>query len=53
MTVPISELIKAASAQTLGALGGILKKGAEHAAAAKIPEEVFLNYGNYSIEKYL
>lgn len=44
MTVPISDLIKAASAQTLGALGGILKKGADHAAAAKIPEEVFLNY---------
>lgn len=47
MTVPISDLIKAASAQTLGALGGILKKGADHAAAAKIPEEVFLNYRLY------
>ena len=44
MTVPISTLIKDAGNQTLGALGGILKKGAEHAAAMKIPEEVLLNY---------
>ena len=44
MTVAISKLIKDASAQTLGALGGILKKGADHAAAHKLPEEVFLNF---------
>ncbi len=44
MTVPISDLIKTASQQTLGALGGILKKGADHAATAKCPEEVFLNF---------
>jgi hypothetical protein len=39
-----SGALKAASAQTLGALGGILKKGADHATAAKLPEEVFLNF---------
>ncbi len=44
MTVAISSLIKDASAQTLGCLGSILKKGAEHAAHLKIPEEVLLNY---------
>lgn len=44
MTVAISTLIKDASTQTLGALGGILRKGADHAAALKIPEEVLLNY---------
>ena len=44
MTLAISTLIKDASAQTLGALGGILKKGADHAAAHKLPEEVFLNF---------
>ncbi|MEQ1783985.1 MAG: DUF1993 domain-containing protein [Hyphomonadaceae bacterium] len=44
MTVAISTLIKDASTQTLGALGGILKKGADHAAAHKLPEEVFLNF---------
>lgn len=44
MTVKISTLIKDASTQTLGALSGILKKGADHAAALKIPEEVLLNY---------
>lgn len=44
MTVMISTLIKDASAQTLGALGGILKKGADHAAAHKLPEDVFLNF---------
>jgi hypothetical protein len=47
MTVPISDLIKTASAQTLGALGGILKKGAEHAATVKVPEDVFLNFRLY------
>jgi hypothetical protein len=44
MTVQISMLIKSASTQTLGALGGILKKGADHAAHLKLPEEVLLNY---------
>lgn len=44
MTVPISDLIKGSSQQTLGALGGILRKGAEHAAAVKVPEDVFLNF---------
>ncbi len=44
MTIAMSALLKAASAQTLGALGGILRKGADHAAAAKLPEEVFLNF---------
>ncbi len=37
-------LIKSASTQTLGALSGILKKGADHAATLKLPEEVLLNY---------
>jgi uncharacterized protein len=44
MTFQMSATLKAVSAQTLGALGGILKKGADHAAAAKLPEEVFLNF---------
>ncbi len=44
MTVQISMLIKSASTQTLGALGGVLKKGADHAAHLKLPEEVLLNY---------
>lgn len=44
MTIAISTLIKGASSQTLGALGGILKKGADHASALKLPEEVFLNF---------
>jgi hypothetical protein len=44
MTVPVSAALKGASAQMLGALGSILKKGADHAAAHKVPEEVFLNF---------
>ncbi len=44
MTVLLSTLIKDASTQTLGALGGILKKGADHAAHLKLPEDVFLNF---------
>lgn len=44
MTIAISSLIKDASAQTLGCLAGILKKGADYAAHLKIPEEVLLNY---------
>ncbi len=44
MDVQISSLIKDASTQTLGSLCAILKKGADHAAALKFPEEVLLNY---------
>ncbi|MEQ1610704.1 MAG: DUF1993 domain-containing protein [Hyphomonadaceae bacterium] len=44
MTLAISSIIKGAAAQTLGCLGAVLKKGAEHAAHLKIPEEVLLNY---------
>ena len=44
MTVAISALLKGSTAQALGALGNILRKGADHAAAAKLPEEVFLNF---------
>ena len=44
MSLLLSATLKAASAQTLGALGGILTKGANHAAAAKLPEDVFLNF---------
>jgi hypothetical protein len=47
MTIPMSTIIKSASTQTLGALAGVLKKGADHAAAAKLPEEVFLNFRLY------
>lgn len=47
MTIPISVALKSASAQMLGSLGSILKKGADHAAAAKLPEEVFLNFRLY------
>lgn len=44
MTAAISATIKGASAQMLGALGGILKKGADHVAAHKLPEDVFLGF---------
>jgi uncharacterized protein len=44
MTIPMSAALKGASAQMLGSLGSILKKGADHAAAHKVPEEVFLNF---------
>ncbi len=44
MTILLSTLLKDASTQTLGALGGILKKGADHAAHMKLPEDVFLNF---------
>jgi len=47
MTIPMSTIIKGAGVQTLGALAGVLKKGADHAAAAKLPEEVFLNFRLY------
>ena len=48
MTIPMSTIIKGAGVQTLGALAGVLKKGADHAAAAKLPEEVFLNFRLYT-----
>ncbi|RYG32757.1 MAG: DUF1993 domain-containing protein [Burkholderiales bacterium] len=44
MTTLLSASLKATSAQMLGALAGILKKGADHAAAHKLPEEVLLNF---------
>ena len=47
MTIAISTIIKSAGTQTLGALVGVLKKGADHAAAHKLPEEVFLNFRLY------
>jgi len=47
MTIPMSTIIKGAGVQTLGALAGVLKKGADHAAAAKLPEEVFLTFRLY------
>lgn len=43
MPVTTSIVLKGASAQMLGCLASILKKGADHAAHTKIPEEVFLN----------
>ena len=47
MTLSMSAALKGASAQMLGSLGSILKKGADHAAAAKLPEEVFLTFRLY------
>ena len=47
MTIAMSTIIKSAGTQTLGALAGVLKKGADHAAAHKAPEEVFLNFRLY------
>lgn len=47
MTLAMSAIIKGAGIQTLGALAGVLKKGADHAAAHKLPEEVFLNFRLY------
>lgn len=44
MAVAISTLLKTSTAQTLGALANILKKGADHATAAKLPEDVLLNF---------
>jgi hypothetical protein len=38
-----STVLKSASGQMLGCLASILKKAADHAAATKVPEEVFLN----------
>jgi uncharacterized protein len=47
MTMLMSATLKGASAQMLGSLAAILKKGAEHAANTKLPEEVFLNFRLY------
>jgi uncharacterized protein len=44
MTTLLSASLKGTSAQMLGALAGILKKGADHAATHKLPEEVLLNF---------
>jgi uncharacterized protein len=38
-----SAILKSASAQMMGCLGNILKKGADHAAAIKVPETVLLD----------
>jgi hypothetical protein len=43
MAFTTSSVLKSSSAQMLGALASILKKGADHAAALKIPEDVYLN----------
>jgi len=43
MQLTTSTLLKTSSGQMLGCLSGILKKGAAHASAHKIPEEVLLN----------
>jgi uncharacterized protein len=47
MTIAISTVLKSASAQTLGATAGFLKKGADHAANLKLPEEVLLTFRLY------
>lgn len=44
MTIAMSAVIKSASAQMLGSLASILQKGADHAAALKVPEPVLLDY---------
>ena len=43
VTQSLSVLLKTSSAQMLPALGNILRKGAEYAAARNVPEEVLLN----------
>jgi hypothetical protein len=43
MAFTTSSVLKSSSAQMLGALASILKKGADHAASHNIPEEVLLN----------
>jgi len=47
MTVVISNVLKTASGQTLGAMAGFLKKGADHIANLKLPEDVLLNFRFY------
>ena len=47
MSFTTSSVLKSVSAQTLGAMASFLKKGAEHAAAAKIAEDVFLGLRLY------
>ncbi len=47
MPTTTSTVLKSVSAQTLGALAGVLKKGADHAASLKIPEDVFLGLRLY------
>jgi hypothetical protein len=43
MSTPLSVILKTSSRQMLGALGGILRKGAEHASATGVDEGVFLS----------
>src|SRR5262249_53112492 len=43
MALTTSIALKSVSAQTLGAMASFLKKGQDHAAGIKVPEEVFLN----------
>jgi hypothetical protein len=43
MPLTTVSVLKSSSAQMLGCLAGILKKGADHAAALKIPESVLLD----------
>lgn len=43
MSFTASTVLKSTSAQMLGAMASFLRKAADHAAARKIPEEVFLN----------
>ncbi|MBI1360894.1 MAG: DUF1993 family protein [Alphaproteobacteria bacterium] len=47
MPITTSTVLKSTSAQTLGALSSVLKKGADHAASLKIPEDVFLGFRLY------
>jgi uncharacterized protein len=42
MPLSHSAILKSASAQMLGSLAGVLRKGADHAAAIKVPEGVLL-----------
>lgn len=42
MPLLLSEVLKSTSQRTLGALGGVLQKGAAHAQAMKVGEDVML-----------
>lgn len=42
-----SVVLKTTTGQMLSVLGSVLKKGAAHAEALKVPEEVFLNFRLY------
>lgn len=47
MSFTPSVVLKTSTGQMLACLGSILKKGAAHAEATKVPEEVFLNFRLY------